>query len=132
MKDITDADYTHGKRVFKSFEMKHYGEYHDLFVQSDTLLLADVFENFRNLFLEIHELDSARFLTAPGLALQAVLKKTKIKINLLTDTDMLLMVEKGIRVGIFYVIYQYAKTNNKCMKYYDKNNESSLSILGCK
>ena len=68
MEDITDADYAHAKRVCKDFEIKHLGEYHDLYVQSDTLLLADVFENFRNMCLEIYELDPAKFLSAPGLA----------------------------------------------------------------
>ena len=68
MEDITDADYVHPKRVCKDFEIKHLGEYHDLYVQSDTLLLADVFENFRNICLEISELDPAKFLSDPGLA----------------------------------------------------------------
>ena len=68
MKDITDADYAHTKRVCKDFEIKNLGEYHDLYVQSDTLLLADVFENFRNMRLETYELDPAKFLSAPGLA----------------------------------------------------------------
>ena len=68
MEDITDADYVHAKRVCKYFEVKNLGEYHDLYVQSDTLLLADVFENFRNMFPEIYEPDPAHFLTAPGLA----------------------------------------------------------------
>ena len=94
---ITDADYTHPKRVCKNFEIKNLGEYHDLYVQSDTLLLGEVFENFRNMCLEIYELDPAKFLSAPGLAWQAALKKTKVKLDFLTDIDMLLMVEKGIR-----------------------------------
>ena len=105
MEDITDADYTHGKRVCKVFEIKNFGEYHDLNVQSDTLLLADVFENFRNMCLEIYELDSARCLTVPGLAWEAALKKTKVKLDLLTDIDILLMVEKGIRGGICHAIH---------------------------
>ena len=74
MEDITDADYTHRKRVCKGFEMKNLGEYHDLYVQSDILLLADVFENFRNMCLEMYELDPTRFLTATGLALEAALR----------------------------------------------------------
>ena len=82
-------------------------------VKSDTLLLADVFENFRNMSLKIYELDPAKFLSAPGLAWQAVLKKTKVKLDLLADINMLLMVEKGIRGGIFHSIYLYAKANNK-------------------
>ena len=68
--DITDADYARAKRVSEDFEIKNLGEYHDLFVQSDTLLLADVFENFRNTCINIYGLDSAKFLTAPGLAWQ--------------------------------------------------------------
>ena len=96
-----------------------------MFVQSDILLLADVFENFRNTCLEIYGLDPPKFLSAPELAWQAALKKTKVKLDLLIDIDMLLMVEKGIRGGICHSIYRYAKANNKYMKYYDKNKESS-------
>ena len=84
MKDITDLDYAHAKRVCKDFEVKRLGEYHDLYGQSDTLLLADVFENFRSMCLEIFELDLAKFLSDPGLAWQAVLKKNKVKLDLLT------------------------------------------------
>ena len=78
-------------------------------------MLADVFENFRNKCIEIYELDPAHFLSAPGLAWQACLKKTKVKLELLTDIDMLLMVEKGIRCGICHAIHRYAKVNNKYM-----------------
>ena len=66
VEDVTDKDCVHAKRVCKDFETKHLGEYHDFYVQSDTLLVADVFENFRNMCPEIHELDPARFLTSPG------------------------------------------------------------------
>ena len=78
-----------------------------------TLLLADVFGNFRNMFLEIYELDSTKFLSAPVLAWQAALRKTKVKSDLLTDIDMLLMIEKGITGGICHSIYRYAKANSK-------------------
>ena len=71
MEDITDTDYTHVNKVFKEFKIKHLGEYHDLYVQSDTLLLADVFENFRNMRTKVYELDPAHFLSASGLASQA-------------------------------------------------------------
>ena len=101
------------------------GDYHYLYLKTDTLLLADVFENFRKMCLKIYHLDSAKFLSAPGLAWQAVLKNTEVKLELLTDTDMLLMVEKGIRGGICNVVYRYAKGNTKYMKDYDKNKESS-------
>ena len=96
-----------------------------MFVQSDTLLSTDVFENFRNMCINIYELDPAKCFSAPGLAWQAALKETKVKLDLLTDIDMLLMVEKGIRGGICHSIYRYAKANNKYMKDYDKNKESS-------
>ena len=79
MGDITDKDYVHTKRICKDFEIKELGEYHDLYVQIDTLLLADVFENFRNMCIKIYELHPAKFISAPGLAWQAALKKTKAK-----------------------------------------------------
>ena len=77
MKDTTSADYMHRKRVCKDFDLKNLEEYHQLYVQSDTLLLADVFENSQNICLEIYELDAAHFLTAAGLSLEAVFKNTK-------------------------------------------------------
>ena len=102
------------------------GKYHDLYLKSDTLLLvADVFENFGEMCLSICNLDPVKFLSAAGLAWQGALKKTEVKLELLTDIDTLLMVEKSIRGEICHTIYQYAKANNKYMKDYDKNKESS-------
>ena len=106
MEDITNADYVHAKKVFKDYKRINLGEYHDLYVQIDTLLLADVFENFRNMFINIY--DPAKFLSAPGLVWQAALKKNKVQLDLLTDIDMLLMVEKGIRGGICNAVHWYA------------------------
>ena len=94
-------------------------------MQSDTLLLADVFENFRDMCLKEYELDPAHFLLLPGLAWQACLKKANMELELLTDYEMLLMVEKGIRGGICHSIHRYAKANNKYMKSYNNNEESS-------
>ena len=94
-----------------------------MYVQSNTLLLADMFENVHSMYLEIHELDPARFLNEPGLAWQAAFKKTKVKIDLLTDINMLLLIEKGISWGICHAIHRYPKANNKYMKNYDKNTE---------
>ena len=125
MEDITHVNYRHAKRVLKYFNNKNQGDYHDLYVQSDTLLLADVFENFRNKCIEIYELDLAHFLSAPGLAWQACLKKTEVELDLLTDVDMLLMLENGIRGAICHAMHRYAKANNKYVKNYDKNKESS-------
>ena len=83
MEDITEADQPH-KRVCKDFETKNLVEYHDLYVQSDTLLLAGIFENFRNMCINMYELDLAKFLSAPGLAWCAALKNTELKLDLLT------------------------------------------------
>ena len=105
MEDITDADYAHAKRVCKDTEIKNLGQYHDLYVQSNRLLLIDVFENFRNICIKIYKLDPAKFLSVPGLAWQAALKETKVKLDLLADIDMLLVVEKSVRGGTCHFIY---------------------------
>ena len=93
-------------------------------VQSDTLLLEDLFENSRNGRINTYKLDPAHFLSTPRLAWQACLKKTKVKLELLTDNDVLMMVEKGIRGGMCNSVYRYAKASNKCMKNYNKSIES--------
>ena len=126
MEDITDPNYTQFlKTVCKDFEIESSGD-HNLSVQSNTLSLAHVFEIFRNMCLKIYELDPPKFLSALGSAWQVPLKKTKVKLDLLTDIDMLLIVEKGIREGICHSIYRYAKANNNHMKKYDKNKELSF------
>ena len=125
MNNIDDIDYRHGNNVFKRFELENLGDYHDLYVQRDTLLLADVFENFRDMCIKEYELDPAHFLSLPVLAWQACLKKTNIELELLTDYDMLLMVEERLRGGICHSIHRYAKVNNKYMKNYNKDEESS-------
>ena len=94
-------------------------------MQSDTLLLADAFENFRDMCIKEYEVDPAHFLSLPGLAWQAYLKKTNMQLELLTDYDMLLMVEEGIRGGICHSTHRYAKANNRYMKNYNSNEESS-------
>ena len=124
MKDIIDEDFMHAKRVSQDFEIRNLGKYHDSYLKSGTLLL-DVLENFRNMCLKIY-LDPSKFLSAPGLARQANLKKIEVKLELLTDIDMLsLMVEKDIRGGICHTTYSYAKADNKYMKDCNENKESS-------
>ena len=88
-------------------------------------MLVDVFENFGNIFLEIYEIDHAHFLTSTEIAWEAALKHTKIKLYLLTDIDLLLKVDKGIRVATYHAIHRHAKANNKYMKDFDKNKELS-------
>ena len=125
LENISETDYAHANNVFKKFNINNLGEYHDLYVRSDTLLLADIFENFRQSCLENYELDPAHFVSLPGLAWQACLKKTNVELELLTDYDMLLMVEEGIRGGKCHAIQRYAKANNKYMKDYDRKKKSS-------
>ena len=100
LEDISDEDYAHTQKVWEVFKINNLGDYHDLYVQSETLLLADVFQNFRNMCLEIYELDPVYSVSAPGLAWQACLKSTKVKLQLLTDYDMILMIKKRIGGGI--------------------------------
>ena len=113
------------KKYFEEFKLKNLGDNHDLYVQSDTLVLADVFENFKNKCIEIYEHDPSHFLSAPGLAWQACLKKTEVELEILTNIDILLMAEQGIRGGICHTRHRYAKANNKYMNNYNKNVESS-------
>ena len=125
LENISEVDYVHANNVFKTFELNNLGDYHDLYVRSDTLLLADIFQNFRKAYIKNYELDPAHFVSLPGLAWQACLKKTNVELELLTDYDMLLMIEEGIRGGICHVIQCYAKANNKYMKDYDQKKKSS-------
>ena len=127
LENITEVDYMHAKNVFKTFKLNNLGDYHDLYVRSGTLLLADVFENFRNVCLINYELDPAHFVSLPGLEWHACLKKTNVELELLTDYDMLLMCEEGIRGGICHAVHRYAKANNIYMKDYDSSKESSYT-----
>ena len=122
---ISDEDYTHAQNVWKTFKMEYFKDYHELYNKVDVLLLADVFENFRNICLKNYELDPAHYYTAPGLAWDAALKVTDVNLELLSDIDMLLMVEKGIRGGVSMVSNRYSKANNKYMG--DKFNSNKPS-----
>ena len=125
LENFTKTDYAHANNVFKKFNINNLGEYHDLYVRSDTLLLADIFENFRHSCLKNYELGPAHFVSLPGLAWQACMKKTNVELELLTDYDMLLMIEEGIRGGICHAMQRHAKANNKYMKDYDKKKKCS-------
>ena len=107
LEDMTDKGYAQAQKVFEKFEFKNLGEYHDLYVQSDTLLPEDVFENFRSKCIVIYELVPAHFLSAPGLAWQACIKKNEVKLELLTKIDMLLMAERSIQGRICHAISTY-------------------------
>ena len=117
MESISAEDYEHALQVWNRVNPEGdevtLGDYHDVYLATNVLLLADVFENFRDVCLQHYKLDPAHFYTAPGLAWQAALKYTGVKLEILTDYDMLLMFEKGIRSGITQAVRCYAKANNK-------------------
>ena len=124
-KGISEKDYKHACNVWNTFKMKTFKDYHKLYNETDVLLLADVFENFRNLCLKIYRLDPVYYYTAPGLAWDACLKMTNINLELLSDPNMLLMFEKGIRGGISIISNRYGEANNKYMgKSFNKNKLS--------
>ena len=124
--DITDEDYQHAINVWNTFGCKTIRDYHDLYLKSDVLLLADVFENFRKTCLHHYKLDPAHYYTSPGLAWDACLKTTGQHLQLLHDYDMLMMFEQGIRGGITHISKRYAEANNKYMKNYNPEKESTF------
>ena len=119
--DISNEDYQHAQNIWEVFKLNNMGEYHDLYLKSDILLLADIFENFRRTCLEYYKLDPCHYFTSPGLSWDAMLKMTDIKLELMTNIDMFQFIEKGLRGGISYIANRYGKANNKYMKEYDKN-----------
>ena len=123
---INNINYQHVLKVWKTWKMKTFKEYLKLYNETDVLLLADVFENFRDVCLKNYGLDPVYYFTAPGLAWDACLKMTNISLELLTDSDMLLMIEKGIRGGISIISNRYGEANNKYMKDYDKTKLSKF------
>jgi hypothetical protein len=122
---ITDADYAHGQDVWNKFGCENLGDYHDLYMVTDVLLLADVFENFRSICLEYYELDPAHYFTTPNFAWDAMLKKTGVQLELLTDYDMHLMIEQGLRGGIAMITHRHAEANNPYLDSYDAGKEHS-------
>ena len=124
--EISDEDYQHAINVWKTFNCQTLQDYHDLYLKTDVLLLADVFENFRKTCLHHYKLDPCHYYTAPGLAWDACLKETKQNLQLLKDYDMLMMFEQGIRGGITHISKRYATANNKYMKDFDESKPSSF------
>ncbi|GBM66443.1 hypothetical protein AVEN_266969-1 [Araneus ventricosus] len=131
---ITEAEYEPVQTVWKSFNIENLGDYQDLYVKTDVILLVDVFENFRKLTQNFYHLDAAHMLTSPGLACQAALKMTNVKLDLFTDIDMHLFIEKRIRGGVSVISHRHSEANhsqcpnydsakdNKYITYLDANN----------
>ena len=121
---ISDEQYKHAQNVWNTFKLQSMGEYHDLYLKCDVLLLADVFENFRKTCIQYYKLDPCHYFTSPGLSWDAMLKMTDIKLELMVDIDMFHFIEKGMRGGISYIANRYGKANNKYMKNYDEKAPS--------
>ena len=122
---ITEDEYAHAQTVWETFKCKTLGDYHDLYVKTDVALLTDVFENFRKLCLEQYGLDPAHYFTSPGLSWDALLKKTGVELELFTDLEKHLFVERGIRGGISVVSKRYAKASNPLVPDYDPSKPNS-------
>ena len=121
---ITNDEYDHAKGVWKAFNIETMGEYHDLYLKSDVLLLADVFESFRKTCLQYYKLDPCHYFTRPCLSWDTMLKMTNIKLELMVGVDMFQFIEKGMRGGVSYIANRFSKANNKYMKEYDEKAPS--------
>ena len=126
---ITDEDYEHAQLIWNTFKMKNLGDYHDFYLKLDVLLLADILENFRNICMKNYKLDPCWYYTAPGLSWDSLLYKTKQELELLTDHDILLMIENGLRGGVAMIPNRYSKANNKYMKNKYNPNEKSKYLM---
>ena len=122
---ISESDYSHAKEVWSTFKIRDLGEYHDLYLRTDVLLLADVFESFRSTCLEYYRLDPCHYYSAPGLSWDALLRMTKINLDLIADLDQQLFIEKGMRGGISTITHRHAVANNKYMKDYNPDEAST-------
>ena len=123
---ISDQDYQHAKQVWDTFNCKDLGDYHDLYLKMDVLLLADVFEIFRKTAMTTYGLDPAWYYTLPGYSWDALLKCTNVSLELITDPDMYLFIEKGLRGGISMVSHRHARANNPSMENYDPSQPNSF------
>ena len=124
--NISEEDYKHAQQVWDTFSCKSLKDYHDVYLGSDVLLLADVFENFRQTALSTYKLDPAHYLTLPGYSWDALLKCTNVSLELITDPDMYLFIEKVLRGGISMVSHRHARANNPQMENYDPEQPTSF------
>ncbi|CAB4012234.1 Gastrula zinc finger [Paramuricea clavata] len=122
---VSEDDYVRACKMFDKFGCRSLGDYHDLYLKTDVLLLADVFEDFRRVCLDNYKLDPAHYISAPGLSWDAMLKRTGVKLDLLSNVDMYQFIEKGMRGGVSYIGHRHAQANNKYMSDYDPEKPSS-------
>ena len=121
---VSEEEYQHAQNVWDAFDLKTMGQYHDLYLKTDVLLLADVFENFRKTCLQHYKLDPCHYYTSPGLAWDAMLKMTGIELELMTDVDMFQFIEKGMRGGVSCITHRFGQANNKYVRNYNENEPS--------
>ena len=126
--DISDEDYDHAQKVWITFNMKTFGDYHDLYLQTDTILLCDVFENFRDLCQDYYKLDPCHYVSAPGVSWDAMLKMTGVELELITDPTMYCFLERGVRGGVSVISHRYARANNKYVQDFNPEEPSSFII----
>ena len=124
---ITDSAYKHAQEVWTTYNCTTLGDYHDLYLRTDVLLLADVFENFRQTAMATYGLDPAHYYTLPGYSWDCLLKCTNIRLEQITEANMYLFIEKGLRGGISMVSHRHATANNQYMENY--NNEEPTSFI---
>jgi len=122
---VSESDYAHAANIWQRFSVRILDEYSDLYLKTDVLLLADIFENFRDKCIESYDLDPAHYYTLPGFTWDAMLKHTRVNFELLTDIDKVMFIERGIRGGLSQCSGRYARTNNKYMQSYDPSKPSS-------
>ena len=123
---ISGKNYLHAIDVSNVFKMNTMGDYHDLYLKTDALLLADVFKKFFYACLDYYRLDFCHYFSSPELSWDAMIKKTGIELEVVSDTDMHLFIEKGMREGISYIAKRFSKGNNKSMQFYDDKKPSKF------
>ncbi|PKK59391.1 hypothetical protein RhiirC2_719843 [Rhizophagus irregularis] len=126
--NISKEDYKYAQKIWQTFEMQSFGDYHDLYLETDVLLLADVFMNYTIMCLQDDGLDPSHYVSAPGMFNDSLYKSSGVELKLMTDMDEYLMVENGIRGGMTMASHRYAKANNPKCPDYDPSKPTSWTL----